>query len=78
MAHSMAQRTVFALTLSSSPVTLQTSFTPTGVVLSWSNPALILQSSPALTTPFTNVPAATSPYTNRALGPAGFFRLIAQ
>jgi uncharacterized repeat protein (TIGR03803 family) len=75
---SQGNGTVFALTLGSSPVSLKTSLTPTGLVLNWSNPALILQTSPAVTSPFTNVPGATSPYTNRALGRSGFFRLIAQ
>jgi hypothetical protein len=45
------------------------------LVLSWTNAAFNLQSAPALTATFTNIPAATSPYTNSLTGPQQFFRL---
>jgi len=34
-----------------------------------------LQSAPAVTGPFTNLPGATSPYTNPLTAPQQFFRL---
>ena len=45
------------------------------VVLSWTNSGFNLQSAPAVTGPFTNLPAATSPYTNPLTVPQQFFRL---
>jgi uncharacterized delta-60 repeat protein len=45
------------------------------LVLSWTNAAFNLQTAPALTGPFTNLPAATSPYTNPVTAPQQFFRL---
>jgi hypothetical protein len=45
------------------------------VVLSWTVTGLNLQSAPAITGTFTNLPAATSPYTNALAGPQQFFRL---
>jgi hypothetical protein len=45
------------------------------LVLSWTNTGFGLQSAPAITGPFTNLPAATSPYTNPIAGPQQFFRL---
>ena len=54
----------------------------TNVILSWpTNVAgfdytgYTLQSAPALTGPFTNLPGATSPSTNPITGPQQFFRL---
>jgi hypothetical protein len=48
------------------------------LVLSWSikDIGYTLQSAPALTGPFTNLPAATNPSTNPISGPQQFFRLI--
>src|SRR5262249_4022969 len=46
------------------------------LVLNWTNANFILQSAPALTGTFTNIPAATSPFTNSLTGPQQFFRLI--
>jgi len=46
------------------------------VVPSWANPAFGLQSAPAITGTFTNVPGATSPYTNTFSGGQRFFRLV--
>jgi uncharacterized repeat protein (TIGR03803 family) len=55
----------------------------TNVILSWpTNVAgfdytgYTLQSAPALTGTFTNLPAATNPYTNPITGPQQFFRLM--
>lgn len=39
------------------------------LVLSWTNANFTLQSAPAITGTFTNLPAATSPYTNALTGP---------
>jgi hypothetical protein len=47
------------------------------LVLSWTNAGFTLQSAPALSGPFTNLPAATSPHTNSLTAPQQFFRLIA-
>ena len=44
-------------------------------VLSWSDPAFILQSAPFAAGTFTNVPGAASPYTNSLGAGAKFFRL---
>jgi len=46
------------------------------LVLSWTNAGFNLQSAPAVTGTFTNLPAATSPYTSVLTGPQQFFRLI--
>ena len=45
------------------------------LVLSWTNAGFTLQSAPAITGTFTNLPGATSPYTNALTGPQLFFRL---
>jgi len=45
------------------------------LVLSWTNAGFTLQSAPAVTGTFTNLPTATSPYTNALTGPQQFFRL---
>jgi len=34
------------------------------IVLSWTNPAFVLQSAPAVTGPYNTVPSVNSPYTN--------------
>jgi hypothetical protein len=46
------------------------------VVLSWTNAAFGLQSAPAISGTFTNVPGATSPHTNSISAGQRFFRLI--
>jgi len=46
------------------------------LVLSWTNANFTLQTAPALTGPFTNVPAATSSYANPLTVTEQFFRLI--
>jgi hypothetical protein len=45
------------------------------VVLSWTNAAFGLQSAPAITGTFTNVPGAASPFTNTLSGGQRFFRV---
>jgi hypothetical protein len=47
------------------------------VVLRWTNPAFSLQSAPAVTGVYTNIPGATSPYTNAITGSQRFFRAVA-
>lgn len=46
------------------------------VVLSWSDPAFVLQASPEAAGVYTNVPGAASPYTNAMSGDQMFFRLV--
>jgi hypothetical protein len=46
------------------------------LVLSWTNAGFNLQSAPAITGTFTNIPSATSPHTNVITVPRQFFRLI--
>jgi hypothetical protein len=45
------------------------------LVLSWTDAGSNLQSAPAVTGSFTNLPAATSPYTNVTTSAQQFFRL---
>jgi hypothetical protein len=45
------------------------------LVLSWTNAGFTLQSAPAITGTFTNLPGATSPYTSALSGLQQFFRL---
>lgn len=45
------------------------------LVLSWTNTGFNLQSAPAITNTFTNIPGATSPYTNVTALAQQFFRL---
>jgi hypothetical protein len=47
------------------------------VVLRWTNPAFSLQSAPAVTGVYTNIPGATSPYTSAITGSQQFFRAVA-
>ncbi|MCL4787028.1 MAG: hypothetical protein KJ070_09595 [Verrucomicrobia bacterium] len=47
------------------------------VVLTWSNAAFRLQSSPAASGIYADIPGATSPFTNAFAEPQRFFRLIA-
>jgi uncharacterized repeat protein (TIGR03803 family) len=74
---SLNDGTVFRLSL---PPPLLT-FLPSGgnFVVMWPADAagFSLQSAPAITGTFTNVPGATSPYTNPVTGPQKYFRLIA-
>jgi uncharacterized repeat protein (TIGR03803 family) len=65
--------TVFGLTV---PITLFCQSIGGAVVLSWNDPSFVLQSAPAVTGTYTNIPDATSPYTNNLTGPQQFFRLL--
>jgi len=68
---------VFAVSMVPSAIPLTIQQAPDAVILTWSNPAFLLQSAPALTGPFTNVTGANSPYTYPATGSQAFFRLLA-
>ena len=71
--------TVFSLSLGSVSAP-QLAILPFGanVILTWATNAagFTLQSAPAITGTFTNLPGATSPYTNPIAGAQQFFRLI--
>ncbi len=73
--------TVFALNLNGStstppnPIPLEIESAGSAVVLTWTNSAFSLQSAPAVTGTFTNLPGATSRYTNPITGTQRFFRL---
>ena len=72
---------IFKLSLSAStpaPIPLNIKMAGNAAVLTWNDPAaaFTLQSAPAVTGPFTNVPGATSPYTIPLTGARQFFRLI--
>lgn len=75
---SSGQGTVFSLSLGS-VVSVPVFFTVTGkqMVFTWANTNFSLQSAPAVTGIYTNIPGATSPYTNSITGLRGFYRLIA-
>jgi len=57
------------------PIPLQIQLVGTNVVLSWSNPAFVLESASIVTGPYNTVTDATSPYTVPATNHAQFFRL---
>ena len=65
--------TVFSLVV---PITLFYQNIGSAIVLSWNDPSFVLQSAPAVTGTYTNIPGATSPYTNTLTGPQQFFRLL--
>jgi uncharacterized repeat protein (TIGR03803 family) len=67
--------TVFALTSPSLTIPLNISLNGSQVTLSWSSSIFSLQSAPAVTGVYSNVPGATSPYTTAASGKVKFFRL---
>jgi uncharacterized repeat protein (TIGR03803 family) len=71
--------TVFSLALPSglTPIPLNITNKNHVAVLSWSDPAFLLQASTLVTGTYTNVPNATSPYTNTFSTPTKFFRLRA-
>lgn len=60
---------------SPTPVPLQVQRNGQSLVISWSNPALKLQSAPAINGPWSAVPNATSPHTVPAATGSAFFRL---
>jgi hypothetical protein len=57
------------------PVILHGQWLNQRLVLSWTNTGFNLQSAPAITSTFTNVPSAISPYTNASVLAQQFFRL---
>jgi uncharacterized repeat protein (TIGR03803 family) len=71
--------TVFSLALPSglAPIPLNIVYKNHAAVLSWSDPAFLLQASTLMTGIYTNVPGATSPYTNTFSSATKFFRLRA-
>jgi len=69
--------TVFKLDLASLfNVELQHPATGKQAVITWTDWAFSLQTAPAISGPFTNVPGATSPYTNNLAAAQQFYRLI--
>ncbi len=68
--------TIKYATLSPSPIPLEFYRVESGIVLSWTNPAFVLQASPTASGVFTNIPTATSPYTNTIISSQKFFRLM--
>jgi uncharacterized repeat protein (TIGR03803 family) len=70
--------TVYALTLPFSvPIPLNVQASGVTLVLSWTNSAFSLQSTPFLGGSFTNVSGAASPYTVPLTNPQQFYRLQA-
>ena len=67
---------IFGLILGGSgTVSLSIQRIPGNVVLTWPNPAFLLQSTTNANGPYLNIPGATSPYTNLTIAPHQFFRL---
>jgi hypothetical protein len=64
------------LSLAPSPESLTYTVSGTDLILSWTQPAFVLNSATDVTGPYTPVSGATSPYTNSLAGPQTFFRLI--
>jgi uncharacterized repeat protein (TIGR03803 family) len=59
----------------SSPIPIRIQSGGNSSILSWTNSAFTLQSAPAVTGTYTNIPGATSPYTNPITGTQKFYRL---
>jgi hypothetical protein len=68
-----------SLVVSVVPIALNIQLAGNYVILSWNDPASVfaLQTAPAATGVFTNVPGAASPYTNAITGAQQFFQLVA-
>jgi len=60
------------------PVTLKIESRGPKMVITWTDPAFVLQSAPSLTGLFTNMESANSPYTNSVPSPVQYFRLKAK
>ncbi|MBA4150685.1 MAG: immunoglobulin domain-containing protein [Verrucomicrobia bacterium] len=58
-----------------SPIPLNVTRDGNDLVLTWSNPAFVLQSADEVNGTFTEIPSATSPYTTSLGGARKFFRL---
>jgi uncharacterized repeat protein (TIGR03803 family) len=71
---SWRQGTVFKLELAAPSLSVQT--LSDALVLSWNNPAFVLQAAPEVTGPFTSIPGATNPYTSTVSETQRFFRLV--
>jgi uncharacterized repeat protein (TIGR03803 family) len=67
----------FAAPLIPIPINIQLSADGSSAILTWTNPAFSLQSAPAVTGTYTNVPGATSPYTTAIGAAQQYFRLEA-
>jgi len=59
------------------PIPLLYTTTPGGLILTWKDPAFVLQAATNAAGIYTNVVGAVSPYTNSITGSALFFRLVA-
>ncbi len=68
---------VFALNLSVLPL-LSIQHVRNAVILTWDDPSFVLQSAPAISGGYTNVPGAISPFTNSVASSQQFFRLQSQ
>jgi hypothetical protein len=60
-----------------SPIPLHIRRDGANAILTWSDPTFVLQSAPAVTGTYTDVPGATNPYTNTIGASPTFFRLQA-
>jgi uncharacterized repeat protein (TIGR03803 family) len=63
-------------TLSLGPITLNIQLNGNNVILTWGNPAFLLQAATNIGGVYATVPGATSPYTNTISGIQQFYRLI--
>ena len=64
-----------ALTGGADPIPLNIQKRGTNVVLTWADPSFGLQSAPAVTGTYTNIPGVTTPFTNSLDSAAKFYRL---
>jgi len=76
-AHALIANWIFSTLPSTGPIPLSVQNRPGAIVLAWTDPTFVLQSSSNAGGPFTNVPSAASPYTNNIALPQLFFRLKA-
>jgi hypothetical protein len=74
---SFASVTTSNSTTAATPIPLVLERFGNNVILTWTNPAFLLQSAPAMNSLFTNIPSAASPYTSPISPGARFFRLQA-
>lgn len=76
-AHGLIADWISAALPSTAPVSLSIQNRAGRVVLGWTNPSFVLQSSTNISGPFVSVPGATNPYTNNSTPAQLFFRLQA-
>lgn len=74
-AQALIAKWIFATLPSTVPIPLSIQGMAGRIVLSWTNPAFVLQSATNISGPFNNIPSATSPYTNSITPTQLFFRL---